>query len=338
MPKTISIISGMIFFVVLLFAPSFASAQMQEYKEYTVVQGDTLWDISSKELKDPFLWPKIWKENPEIPNPDKIYPKQVIRIPLNLLQKEMPEAGIAETRVEVKPEMKKEEPKKEIARKIQPVKREYLIDRNLLISSGYIADSVHSVGKIVSSPTGRTLLGRGDYAYIKTDKPAKVGDRFYVIRSAEKVTHPKSGVMIGYLIEILGVAEVVGKDNDETKVKITFSFSDILLTDNLLDNFYEIEPPLAIENPRKPNINGYVVTTKHLQIITGTWDTVYLDRGTKDGLEVGDEFATILSGEHKVINGLVQVINVREKTATAVVRKSKDIITKGDTVTGVKVK
>ncbi|MEW6213990.1 MAG: LysM peptidoglycan-binding domain-containing protein [Nitrospirota bacterium] len=321
-----------------LLLPSFLSAQMREYKDYTVIKRDTLWDISKKELKDPFLWPKIWKENPEIPNPDKIYPEQIIKIPLYILQKEIPEAEIPETKLEIKPEIeiiKKEEPKKEITEKIEPVKKEYLVDRNLLISSGYIADSVPNVGKIVGSPSSRNLLGKGDYAYIKTVNPTKIGEKFYVIRSVEKVTHPKSGDMLGYLIEVLGIAEVVGQDNNETEVKITSSYSDIL-TESLLDNFYEIEPPLAIEPPRRPDINGYIVATRHLHMINGIWDIVYIDRGRKDGLEVGDILATTLLGEHKIINGLVQVINLRGSTATAIVRKSNDMVTKGDGIARVK--
>lgn len=316
--------------LLFLLLPSLSSSEMQEYKDYTIIRGDTLWDISERELKDPFLWPKIWKENPEIANPDRIYPNQTIKIPLYiLLEKEFPVAEIPE----VKPEIKKEEPIEEIPKEIKPAKKEYLVDRNLLISSGYIADSVPTVGKITGSPTGRGLLGKDDYAYI--DIPATIGEKFYVIRSAGKVTHPESNDMVGYLVEVLGIVEVVGQDGDETKVKIITSYSDIL-TGDVLDNFYEIEPPLAIENPRKPDINGYIVTTRHLRLVNGIWDIVYIDRGKKDGLEVGDLLATILSGKHRVINGVIQVINLRESTATTIVRKSNDMVTKGDIVAGIK--
>ncbi|WHR50711.1 LysM peptidoglycan-binding domain-containing protein [Vibrio furnissii] len=41
---------------------------------YTVVQGDTLWDISALYLDSPWLWPRLWQINPEIHNPDLIYP------------------------------------------------------------------------------------------------------------------------------------------------------------------------------------------------------------------------------------------------------------------------
>jgi hypothetical protein len=312
----------------LLFS-SFLLAQMQEYKDYTIIRGDTLWDISQKELKDPFLWPKIWKENPDIANPDRIYPQQKIKIPLYILQKEVSIPEVPETKI------KREEPKKEMAKKIEPPKKEYLVNRDLLIASGYIADSVHSVGKIVDSPSGRTILGKGDYAYIKTDNPSKIGDKFYIIQPVEKVIHPKSGRILGYLIDVLGIGEVVGQDNGETKIKITASFSDVL-TGSLLDSFYEIEPPYRTETSRKPDIHGYVVATKDLRILNGMWNVIYIDKGRKEGLDVGDVFATKTQGKHRILNGTAQIINLRESTATAVIRKSSDAVKKGDELVGLK--
>lgn len=309
-----------------------AFSQAQEYKEYTVKKGDTLWEIANKEIVDPFLWPKIWKENPRIKNPDLLYPGQKIRIPLYLIQKEVPPKPVekAMPSPEVKPPAK-EEPK---AEKIKPVEKKYLVDMDTLISSGYISSSLESKGTVIGSPTGRSVLNKDDFAYIETVNPVNTGDKFYILRSAGKVFHPETGDFMGYLIEVMGIAEVVEKRTDIVKARITESFQEVAVG-NLLDNFYEIEPAFETDNPKSPNIAGYIVATRQRRTANGQMDIVYIDKGSKDGLSAGDILRTILANKFSSeTNSVIQVINTKESTATAIIRKSEKEVIPKDKIKG----
>jgi hypothetical protein len=320
------------FFIFLfLLLPCLLAAQETEYKDYMVIRGDTLWDISNKELQDSFLWPKVWKENPEIGNPDRIYPGQKIKIPLYLLQKEIkPEPKPVEVKRPVrKPPVKEEKP---VMTKVEPVKKEYILNKHILLASGYISEKIPSVGIIKDTPTGRTIIGKDDYAFITTEKPVKKGDRFYVFHVMEIVKHPKTGRKLGYLIDVVGAADVVGQEeNDDPKIIITNAYADIS-TGYFLDNYYEVEPPIEPDNPRKPDVSGYIVASKHLHLINVPYDIAYIDKGARDGLKVGDLLATLEQGKHKIYNGIIQIINPRETTSTVIIKKSTDALTKGDAV------
>jgi len=117
------------FFFAMILVLSFCfvlSGLTQEKKEtegvYTIKKGDTLWDISAKFLKDPFLWPKLWERNPYITNPHWIYPGNPIQLTAESAKKgaaqeesknvveEKPKEAVKEQEIKKEQEVKKPEP------------------------------------------------------------------------------------------------------------------------------------------------------------------------------------------------------------------------------------
>ena len=313
-----------LFITASLIVPVFAFSEMQEIKDYKVKRGDTLWDISNEELQDPFLWPKIWKENPGIANPDKIYPDQSIKIPLYLLQKEKTEEPVQESVTEAPlPEKKGVMPEPEQA-KIKP-----FVDKNLYIASGRIAYSVSGMGRITGSPAGNSLFGNNDSVYVRTRENVQIGDKFFIYKIGPEVYHPLTNQRMGRILETVGIAEISKFEYGETIATILMSFKEIEPGD-VLGEYSAKEPPIVSKPFRRPDVEGYVVASKNLTIMNGYYDIVYIDKGLKDGLQPGDILETVAVGRHKVPNGTIQVLSLEENTATARVVSAKGAITAGN--------
>lgn len=306
-----------------LLIPHTIKAEQQEYIDYTIKKGDTLWDISGVELKDPFFWPKIWKENPQIKNPDLIYPGQKLKIPLDLIQKQitLPPPSAAES----KPPAVTEEPEKMTLEG----KRAFVVNPELVASSGFIADRIDPVGSVKSTPTGRTMVGRMDDVYLQLNSgSASKGTRYFVLKSLGEIKHPTTETPLGKIIEITGVVEVTGEEAGFVKARVIKSFSEIELG-SPLSNYYEIEPYPLVKTLLK-DVHGTVVAARNLRLLNGRYDIVYLDRGLTDGIKIGAIFTVISSEQpHRPI-GQIQVISARQNTSVALVIKSEAEIVKGD--------
>jgi hypothetical protein len=61
-----------------------------DVRVHIVQKGDTLWDLATTNLGDPYYWPQIWEANRYITDPRWIYPGDPIAIPRPLVIAEVP--------------------------------------------------------------------------------------------------------------------------------------------------------------------------------------------------------------------------------------------------------
>ncbi|MBC8555180.1 MAG: hypothetical protein H8D23_36670, partial [Candidatus Brocadiales bacterium] len=263
------------------------------------------------EMEDNFLWPKLWNVNPQIENPDRIYPGISITIPS---REELMRMTIPPKKA---PAIKKRK-KKPVAVVVKREKKEYLVDRNLYLASGWIDDNNPGKGEIVSTPTGRVMVGQNELIYIKTDKNVDMGNRYLAIREVKVVNHPESNNKLGHQIRVSGIIEVTGKDSGQTKAKVLKSFENVHVGDGLIP-FQEVDLPKTTKNPRNPDNSGYIVESHMNLRLLRQGNIVFVDKGENDGIQVGDVFSVFTESPVRRPIGEFQVISLRSTTSGAVI-------------------
>jgi len=218
--------------------------------------------------------------------------------------------------------------------KISPI-----IDKYALLSAGYLTDEQGEDIIVGGADAEKTTYAFGDIVYVRTSvETVNVGDKFLISSPLEIIKHPVTGDRYGitYGVGILQIVEKAAEEEDVHTAKITLSFN--AFGKNAVVTPYQ-EPSLAYQpaasaEKRAKDITGYVVALADKLNIVGQTHFVYLDKGSADGIEPADRFNVFAEpskrGFPKKLIGEVQVILVKDQTATAVVRRSAEPLEKGN--------
>jgi hypothetical protein len=223
---------------------------------------------------------------------------------------------------------------------IMPEEQIYpIIDKYAMLSAGFVSDD--ETGDIItgSQENGKSVLGYDDVVYVSMHdaENIKIGDKFLIYTHSHKVKHPKTGKNFGKLIKGLGILQITAKD-PAAKVltaRITLSF-DAIEKGNMLTPYQEPVPIFYPSQKKAKDMSGYILEVTDRRSINAQTDVVYLDMGNSEGVEPGDRFIVYdepsKRGFPKKAIGEVQVILVKEKTSTAVVKRSSEPMGKGNAV------
>lgn len=214
-----------------------------------------------------------------------------------------------------------------------------IADKFLMLSAGFISEE-DSEDYIIGSTTDaeKSVFSHDESVYIAVhSRPGvKVGDQLLIFKSQYQVKHPVTKQFFGELYHVLGILQVtkVNKEGSTTATASIIKSFDAAEKGSMLMPYQE--PALIYPTTPRPakNLAGVILDVMDRRSINAQTNIIYLDKGKEDGVAPGDRFSVFAdggngSGVSRVI-GEVEVILVKQRTATAIVRKSVDTMSKGD--------
>lgn len=296
---------------------------------YVVKKGDTLWGISGMYLTEPWLWPELWDVNPQIDNPHLIFPGDELYL---TWVDGKPRLRLRRGRdVKLTPTMRVEP--LDLAIPLIPLDQ---IGAFLLRHRILDAESLNDAAYIVAGDQEHILSASGDRVYGRGMFPD--GERAYgIFRPGEGYYDPITNELLGYQAQDIGNAKLLSSNTDDvTELEVTRITEEVRISDRLLPMEERILD--ATFQPRAPTEtieDGFMIAVDGGVSQIGTTDIVVLNKGKRDGLEIGQVLAIYQSGEmvfDKVAQenvqlpdtraGLAMVFEAFEKASYALVLKA----------------
>ncbi|HET7728591.1 MAG TPA: LysM peptidoglycan-binding domain-containing protein [Usitatibacter sp.] len=279
-----------------------ADLQPDAPDQYTVQKGDTLWGLAGRFLKDPWKWPQIWQMNrDQIKDPHWIYPGDVIRLDRSGPSLSLASAGgvggasggsasdAASNVVKIEPRTRIESLQEAIpsipGSAIGP-----FLSRPLVVELG----GLDTAPAIIATEESRVIIGAGDSAYadrIGSDD----GLNWQIFRPGVALRDPESGEILGYEASYVGDARV-RRFGHPTTLEVTKARQEINRGDRLMPARESALPTYIPRAPAK-QIRGSIMSVDGGVSELGQYQIVALNRGARDGLEVGHVLASYRRGE-----------------------------------------
>jgi len=320
---------------------------------YTVVKGDTLWDISGRFLEKPWRWPEIWQLNrDDIRNPHLIYPGDVVYLDttgatprLRLGRRvggngadRFGGAGLQTERLQ--PRVRAEALEADPIPTISSADIEAFLNRPLIVDEA----GLKSHPRIVGAQEGRVHVARGELAYARGIPDESVGGEWHIYRTAQPLFDPDTRKPIAYEAMFVGTAKLE-RGGDPATLRVLANNEEVSVGDRLMPAARAAPITYAPRAPDAP-VEGRIVSVYRGLTQVGRTNVVALNVGKSAGLDPGHVLAikqrgaTVVdreAGNEKVklpdhTIGHLLVFRVFDKIAYGLIMEASGPITVGDMV------
>lgn len=285
--KTAGLLLGLLLSTTVLASPVELNPAHPE--RYTVVRGDTLWDISERFLRDAWRWPDVWQANTQIENPHLIYPGDILVLSF-VNGKPVIRVERRSSDLKLSPKVRAEPldlaiPAIPIDAIAQFLTRPYVLEEGELDKAPYVVHFLddHIIG------------GAGHQMYVRAITEPESW-KYEVVRPGKPYKDPKTDEILGYEALFVGNADLQ-RTGDPAKLLLTKTEIETIIGDRLLPIIED--EPLTNFQPRSPEklIEGQIISVLNGVSQIGQYNVVVLNRGSSDGLEPGHVLRVLQGGE-----------------------------------------
>jgi hypothetical protein len=289
--------------------------------EYVVKRGDTLWDIAGTFLKDPWFWPEIWYVNPDIENPHLIYPGDVLG--LVYIDGKPRITNIRASTYRMSPQARITP----LTDAVVSIPYESVAS---FLSSGVVLEKgeAERLPYLLQTRGDHLMAAAGNEIYVRGMNQTGVDSRYNLVHVGEPLVDPDDNRLIGYQGHLIGEGRL-RRAGDPATVALTKTVQEAIAGDKLIPASVDV-PLNFFPSAPSSQIEGRIISVVGGVTQIGQYQVVVMNRGTNNGLAVGDVLSVFQAGEtvdDRFSGGSVKLPD--EKAGTVMVFKSYDRISYG---------
>ena len=260
-------------------------------EQYTVVKGDTLWDISGKFLEHPWQWPQLWHNNPQIQNPHWIYPGDTLYFSYVNGEPTLSLAPLsADQQPNLVPRIRESALEKAVAMIPHDAIAQFLTSPKV-VSAEEIADAAY----VLEMAGEHLITGAGDRVYVRSIENPE-GPGYTIYRPGEPYVSPETQEILGY--EAAYVADTtLERVGDPATLRIIKSATEVQRGDRVMLTTEAERALTYFPKPPESPVLGSIIRVMGGVSQIGRYDVVVIDKGKADGLEVGHTLDIYKAGQ-----------------------------------------
>ena len=282
---------------------------------YVVQNGDTLWDIASMFLRDPWLWPEIWQINPQVENPHLIFPGDILSLAYlgdgrPVVNVERGPVTASSGNVERLSPRVRSQPLEEAISTIPYETLAAFLNRPTVLEK----DQLEGLPYIVANREG--LIGSaGRDVYVRgTDVP--VGSIYSVIQRGEELVDPDDDDVVGYNGIYVGTGRI-DRTGDPGTMRLLDGTREALVGDYLIGQERSAQFNY-LPRPPAQQVEGRIISVIDGVSLIGQYQVVVINRGERNGLEPGHVLRIYQTGRvvhDDVRRGFAQKVRLPDEPA-----------------------